>query len=354
MNLSKSIHYMRLPRDILIGKGVLESVGDVCKNLGLSSSALVLTGPHTYNIAGKKVTDVLEGGGFSVSCLVIEKPEMKCVDKAREAIKASDPEVVLGVGGGKVIDVAKLSSSLEGVPFVSVPTAASHDGISSPRASIKDLGSPTSVSAQAPIAIIADTEIIARSPYKLIASGCGDIIAKYTAVRDWKLAHKLRGQYYGEYAASLALMSARLILKNASIIRNDIEEGIRIVLEALISCGVAMSIAGSSGPCSGAEHLFSHALDMIAPRPALHGEQCGVGTIMMAYLHRANWKMIRNKLRVIGSPISASELGIEPKYIVKALTMAHKIRPERYTILGERGLSKRAAERLARATGVIE
>lgn len=352
--LSKPIHYMRLPRDILIGPGVLRSVSDVCKNLGFLSSILILTGPHTQGIAGKKVTNLLEENGFSVSCLIVEKPEMKCVKKARKVIQGFEPEVVLGVGGGKVIDVAKLASSLEDVPFISVPTAASHDGVSSSRASIKDLGSPTSMSVQAPIAIIADTDIIARSPYRLIASGCGDIVAKYTAVRDWRLAHRLKGQYYGEYAASLALMSARLILKNADVIRNNVEEGVRVVLEALISCGVAMSIARSSGPCSGAEHLFSHALDTIAPKPALHGEQCGVGTIMMAYLHRVNWRMIRKKLRRIGSPTTADELGIEPGHIVEALTIAHKIRPERYTILGESGLSKESAERLARVTGVID
>jgi glycerol-1-phosphate dehydrogenase [NAD(P)+] len=345
---------MRLPRDILIGPGVLGSVSDVCKDLGFLSSVLILTGPHTHGIAGKKATNMLEENGFSVSGLIVEKPEMKYVNKARKVIQGFKPEVVLGVGGGKVIDVAKLASSFEGVPFISVPTAASHDGVSSSRASIKDLGSPTSMSVQAPIAIIADTDIIARSPYRLIASGCGDIVAKYTAVRDWRLAHKLKGQYYGEYAASLALMSAKLILRNAAVIRNNVEEGVRVVLEALISCGVAMSIAGSSKPCSGAEHLFSHALDMIAPKPALHGEQCGVGTIMMAYLHRINWRMIREKLRKIGSPTTADELGIEPRYIVEALTTAHKIRPERYTILGESGLSKESAERLARVTGVID
>ena len=354
MCLSKPIHYMRLPRDVLVGRGVLRNISKVCNNLGFLSSALVLTGPHTYDIAGKNVTSMLEEGGFSVSSLIVEEPEMKYVNKARKLIQEFKPEIVLGIGGGKVIDIAKLSSSLEGVPFISVPTAASHDGVSSSRASIKDLGSATSVSAEAPIAIVADTDIIARSPYRLIASGCGDIVAKYTAVRDWRLAHKIKGQYYGEYAASLALMSARLILRNADVIRNNVEEGIRVVLEALISCGVAMSIAGSSGPCSGAEHLFSHALDMVAPKPALHGEQCGVGTIMMAYLHGINWRMVGERLRRIGSPTTAKELGIEPRYIVEALTIAHKVRPERYTILGENGLSKEAAERLARVTGVID
>ena len=98
--------------------------------------------------------------------------------------------------------------------------------------------------------------------------------------------------------------------------------------------------------------MFSHALDLVAPKPALHGEQCGVGAIMMAYLHGEDWEAIREALETIGAPTDARGLGIEPKYVVKALTIAHRIRPERYTVLG-RGLSRRAAERLARATQVI-
>ena len=115
-----------------------------------------------------------------------------------------------------------------------------------------------------------------------------------------------------------------------------------------------MCIAGSSRPASGSEHLFSHALDILAPKPALHGEQVGIGTIMMLYLYGdPKWKKVRNVLQKIGAPITARELGISEEIIIKALTIAHTIRP-RYTILGEKGLTWEAAEKLARATGVIE
>jgi glycerol-1-phosphate dehydrogenase [NAD(P)+] len=187
----------------------------------------------------------------------------------------------------------------------------------------------------------------------LIAAGCGDVVAKYTAVRDWKLAHRIKNEYYGDYAAELALMSARLVIRNANSIRAISNSGVHTLVEALISCGVAMSIAGTSRPCSGAEHLFSHALTMIAPKPALHGEQCGVGTIMCAYLHGANWELIRDVLHRIGAPTTAKELGVESGNVVEALTRAHSIRPERYTILGESGLTKAAAEKVASITGVI-
>ncbi|HIQ10558.1 MAG TPA: iron-containing alcohol dehydrogenase, partial [Pyrodictium sp.] len=211
-----------------------------------------------------------------------------------------------------------------------------------------------SIKARTPIAIIADIKIIAKAPHRLLVAGAGDLIAKLTAVRDWRLAHRLKGEYYGEYAASLALLSAKHVIKYASIIRHGGEEAARIVVEGLISSGVAMCIAGSTRPASGSEHLFSHALDLLAPKPALHGEQVALGTIMMMYLHGGNWRAVRATMKRLGLPVTAKELGIEDSIIIKALTIAHKIRPERYTILGETGLTWEAAEKLARVTKVIE
>jgi glycerol-1-phosphate dehydrogenase [NAD(P)+] len=172
-------------------------------------------------------------------------------------------------------------------------------------------------------------------------------------VKDWKLAYLEKGEYYGEYAASLALMSARLVMKDAGTIKPENEEGLRILLEALISCGVAMSIAGSSRPCSGSEHLFSHALDVIRPNHSRHGEQCGVGTIMMAYLHGLNWRHIKDTLRILGAPTKASELDVEKDDLLKALEMAASIRPERYTILNKLKLDREMCEKIAQATEVI-
>ncbi|MEM3703548.1 MAG: sn-glycerol-1-phosphate dehydrogenase, partial [Candidatus Bathyarchaeia archaeon] len=219
--------------------------------------------------------------------------------------------------------------------------------------SVRGLEKPFSVMAQAPTAIIADTDLIAQTPHRLLASGCGDVVAKFTAVRDWKLAHMEKNEYYGEYAASLALMSARLVMRNASLIKPKNEEGLRVLLEALISCGVAMSIAGSSRPCSGSEHLFSHALDVIKPNSALHGEQCGVGAIVMAYLHGVNWRHIRETLKIVGAPTNAYELGLTKEDVVKALFMAPSIRPERYTILNKLSLSLEECEEIAKLTEII-
>jgi glycerol-1-phosphate dehydrogenase [NAD(P)+] len=344
---------MQLPREVIVGKGTLTRVTEVVQRLDLSGSALIIAGPKSCEIAGKKVRDLLEHTGMNVDTLLVETATIKDVLIVEERIRAWKPRVLIGVGGGTKIDAAKLSASHQGIPFISIPTTLSHDGIASPLASVKGTDKPYSIMAQAPLAIIADTDVIAQAPWRLVISGCGDVIAKFTAVKDWKLAHAEKNEYYGEYASSLALMSARLVIKNAELIKPGNDDGLRVLLEALISCGVAMSIAGSSRPCSGAEHLFSHALDMAKCPHAMHGEQCGVGSVLSAYLHRANWKRIRDTLKQIGAPTTARELGVKDEDVVKALETAATIRPERYTILHKLNLNREACEKVAKITGII-
>ena len=343
---------VKLPREIHSGPGVIKETGSICKDLKLSGRVLIASGPRTMKVAGEKVINSLQEHDFDVETIIIDAPSTDAVEAVQDRMK--NMSAVLGVGGGKVIDVAKMAATQSGSHSVSVPTAASHDGISSPRASIKNEGGSISLKAEPPMGVIADTQIISQAPFRLMASGCGDIISNYTAVLDWKLAHRLLNEDFSDSASALSLVTAEMLIKSAADIKEGLIESAAIVFKALISSGMAISIAGNSRPASGAEHKFSHALDIIAPKPALHGEQCGVGTIMMMYLHGGDWEFIRETLKTIKAPVNARELGIEPEYIIKALTKAHTIRKERYTILGDRGLTEAAATKLARKTGVID
>ncbi|MCZ7372638.1 MAG: NAD(P)-dependent glycerol-1-phosphate dehydrogenase [Candidatus Methanoperedens sp.] len=355
MKESKENHknkWMELPRSVVVGHGVINATGKVCKDLKLNGNALIVAGGSTLRAAGKTVEVTLEDDGFDVETVIVKNPgidEVKKVENIANEIKAS---FLLGVGGGKSIDIAKLASKHLDIPFISVPTAASHDGIVSSRASITRDRTTVSEEAHTPLAVVADTSIIAAAPYRLLAAGCGDIISNYTAVRDWELAHRLRDEPFSEYASIISKMTAKILIESAETIKPGIEESAWTVMKALVASGVAMSIAGTSRPASGSEHKFSHALDEIAPKPALHGEQCGVGTIMMMYLHGGDWKEIHDALKTIGAPTSAAEMDMKEEYIIQALLHAHKIRPERYTILGA-GLTREAAEKVAKITKVI-
>ncbi len=342
---------MQLPRAVLVGEGVLNELGQLVAQLKLRNRCILFTGYTTAGVAGERAGEILEEE-HEVEIFRVREASFEVVDEALDTADSFGAEFLVGVGGGKVIDVAKLVAKRLGTEFLSVPTAASHDGIASARASIKWENGTVSKEAVAPLGVLADIEIIRSAPYRLTASGCGDVISKFTATRDWELAHRVTGEEISEYSIALSRMSAKIVTRSAQEIRSS-PEGIRKVVKALISCSVAMSIAGSSRPGSGSEHKFSHALDIVAEKPALHGEQCGVGAIMMMYLHGGDWRSIRRALREIGAPTCAGELGLSRDEVVEALLKAREIRPHRYTILEHVNLDRDKAEKVAQVTGVI-
>ena len=338
---------------MILGHGVISRIADVCDDLIIGKNVMIITGDDTYKAAGRTVEHILTDSKYNVCVMKTGNATMDNVDAVTKEAKKNKTNVLISVGGGSKIDIGKLAAKKCGIHMISVPTSASHDGIASGRASIKSDEGSVSVDADVPLSIVADTEVIVKSPYKLMASGCADVISNMTAVMDWEFARRLRNEEFSSYAHSLALYSAKSIIKNSNMIRPNFEESVWMAIKPLVISGLSMSVAGSSRPTSGSEHMFSHALDVIAPGKALHGEQCGVGSIMMMYLHGGDWKSIRNALTAIGAPTNAAGLNVTPEEIIKALTMAHKIRTDRFTILGDVGLNEEAAETVAKNTGVI-
>ncbi|OIO27503.1 NAD(P)-dependent glycerol-1-phosphate dehydrogenase [Candidatus Micrarchaeota archaeon CG_4_10_14_0_2_um_filter_60_11] len=337
------IHKISLPRRIVKGEGCIVEAAAVMRELEFEK-ALVLFDEGTRGIAGDGVALATKGDSVLVGAATVREVE-RIAALAKQA-----HEVFIGVGGGSVIDLAKAASFKAGKPFFSIPTAPSHDGIASSRASLSDGRTRMSIAAEPPTAVICDITIMAKCPERMYAAGCGDAISNITAVRDWQIAREA-GEYYGGYAAALSLLSAETVMANAERMAKDRVFGTDLLCESLISSGIAMAIAGSSRPASGAEHLFSHALDELRGKPALHGEQVGVGAIMTAKLQGQDWERIRDALKLLGAPTTAKGLGVASADIAEALVAATKVRKQ-VTILGN-GLTRSQAEALARATGVI-
>lgn len=349
-------HNIELSKKVIIGSGALSKVRDIVEEITNCRGSVVgiVTGENTYRAGGALVESLISSCA-EPKILLVKTPTLSEAESVAEKIRSEGIKLVLGVGGGKSIDVAKYAGYRANIPVISVPLAPSHDGIASPFASLKGTSKPYSIHVVTPYAIIADIDLISKAPKKLILSGIGDLLGKFVSVKDWRLSHRLKGEYYGDYAAQLALLSAKHALKYHEIIASGSSEGVRILVEALISSGVSMCIAGSSRPASGSEHLFSHALELISPGRVLHGEAVALGTVTMLYIYGDPlWKKIKKVMSKIGLPVRAEELGVSSEEIIKALTIAHTIRPERYTILGEGGISREAAAKILKEIGVID
>ena len=344
-------HTMELPRHIVVGEKNISEFGDFLYNLTKPKKVSLISGIHVKKILKEKIEKSLKSKKIQFVWHLSKDNQIANLNKTEKDVKKDHSDIIVGIGGGRSVDTAKIVSFNLDRPFVSVPSAASHDGMASPFVSVKT-DKPHSIVASAPLGVFVDIDIIKKAPARLVSSGCGDLIANIIAVRDWQLGHEKTGEYYGRYSADLALMSANIVMENSS---RYAKKGLdaRVIVEALISAGVASCIAGSSRPCSGAEHLFSHALDKIAPGKGLHGEKCGLGSIMIAKLQGQDWKKIAKTLKNLGAPTTARQIGLKDEQIIDALVIAQDLRPERYTILKEVEMTERKAMNLAKSTKII-
>ena len=342
---------MELPRLIVIGEKNINEFGKFLRSLNNPKKVTLISGDNVRKYLQKKIESSLALAKIRYVWHTAISNEIKLINEIQKNVKKDHSDLIIGIGGGRSVDIAKMVSFNLKKPFASLPTAASHDGIASPFVSVRG-DKPHSIVATAPLGVFVDIDIIRKAPKKLLASGCGDLIANLIAVKDWELGRDKTGEYYGRYSANLASMSAKMVMENS---KNFAKKGLnaRLIVEALISAGVASCIAGSSRPCSGAEHLFSHALDKIAPGIGLHGEKCGIGAIMMAKLQGQDWKNIVKTLKDVGAPTTAKKIGLKPETVVKALTIAQDLRPERYTILKEVNMTEKKAIELAKSTKVL-
>jgi glycerol-1-phosphate dehydrogenase [NAD(P)+] len=159
-----------------------------------------------------------------------------------------------------------------------------------------------------------------------------------------------------DFARLLALTGAEAMLRYADgdgSVDPSSPELLATLINGLVLSGVAMEIAGSSRPCSGAEHLFSHALDRVAVSPAMHGTQVGIGTLIMSVLRGEDWSALRASMSRLGLVLSGREAGIGDEEVVQGLLRARETRPDRYTLLDEVPVTRERAVEAARAAGVI-
>lgn len=340
----------KLPYKIMIEESVKGKLIDFFKEFKFINNIAIICGENTLNIVGDAVKKELEKE-YKVDIFIVNSnfSEKMLIENLANYVKSYD--IVIGIGGGRNIDIAKYSSLIANIPWVAFPTVLSHDGVVSSRASIKSNGKRISIQAQEPIGIIIDLDVVRNAPYRNIAAGFGDLIGNIIAVEDWKLAAKRGKEKYHTLIGELSLLSARAVMEHVNEIRNLEFHGLEVLAWSLICSGFAMNIYGSSRPCSGSEHNFSHAIDELGSN-ALHGEQCALGTIIMSYLHNKDWKEIRDILKKVGLPTNSKEIGIDEDTLVKAFILAKNVR-ERYTILNEIEIDEKIARRILKEVEII-
>ena len=195
-----------------------------------------------------------------------------------------ETDLILAVGSGTIHDRSRYVSYKWGIPFISVPTAASVDGFVSTVAAMTWNGMKKTMPAQGPLYVFADTDIFSKAPYRLTASGMSDLMGKYIALADWKIASLVTDEYICERTIALEEEALEKTVGLIDELKEGEPEAYEQLMYALLLSGIAMQMVGNSRPASCAEHHVSHLWEMKIINDevdALHGEKVSVGLVLV-------------------------------------------------------------------------
>jgi glycerol-1-phosphate dehydrogenase [NAD(P)+] len=335
------------PLAIDVGAGTVRGLAPLLADRRISSGGhvAVIVGPGM----GEEIASTLRGQLPDATLHTVEGGSVEAARALADELRGGFYDAVVGIGGGRSLDVSKFAASLAGLPMVAVATSLAHDGIASPVASLEHGGRKGSYGVQMPIAVVVDLDYVRRSDPEMRRSGIGDVVSNLGAVADWRLAERERGEVVDGVALTFARTAAMAIVHRRDGIDDD--EFLVALAEALVFSGMAMATAGTSRPCSGGEHEILHALDHLFPGTATHGELAGAATLFTAFL-RSDDAMVAELdacLSHHGLPRVPRELGLSEEQFAEAVHYAPRTRPDRYTILEHLALDEQGVSERVRA-----
>ncbi len=281
----------------VIGKNVLEKL-PVWLHKNNYRKVYLVCDRVTVDIAGKKAQAYMEDAGIDVQLQVITHAAYDEMTVGELLIHMSrDRDVVIGVGTGSINDMCRYFSYKCDKPYGIVATAAPMDGFASGISALTVDNLKTTFAVRAPELIVGDTEILKNAPCAMNSAGLGDLIGKFTCLCDWKLSHRITGEYYCGSITDMVSKCSKNVLDHAGRVKERDPKVLGHIMEGLVFTGVAMSMVGNSRPASGCEHHISHYWETIfeqrGDRPAPHGHQVGVGTILILKLTEELLRMER-------------------------------------------------------------
>lgn len=285
-------------RAVVQKRGAIEESPPVLRRLLGDGVWLVAVDPNTWEVAGKRLARALNASAVRWERYDVPSPpgaaEPICDDASiaqfAEALREYRATTAVAVGSGTINDIVKYACHQTGLPMACVATAPSMNGYTSGIAAILQHGVKTTQPCRPARAIVADLDVLAEAPMRMIQSGLGDLMSKPVSNSDWIISARLTGSHHSTDAMEIIEHGAQLLEGIAEKLPRRDRDAVDRLSASLMLSGFAMTVAGNSSPASGGEHLVSHYLDMTAYAHGLphdfHGCQVGVGTIAAAFLYQ--------------------------------------------------------------------
>jgi len=284
--------------DIIIESGAIKKLPEILsrERFADKKAIVMICDTNTYDVAGKQVEALVPG----MKKVVLNPDNLHAnehgVGLCEEGLKETgEPDLMIAVGSGTIHDITRYHAYNKNIDFISVPTAASVDGFVSTVAAMTWNGCKVSITACSPVVVVADTDIFKAAPLRLTASGVSDLLGKYTALADWKIAHVLTGEYICEEICEMEYQALDSLKASLSGLERRDDRSYEDLMYGLLLSGLAMQMTGNSRPASGAEHHMSHLWEMEVINDYIdyyHGEKVGVGLVLASKIyHEAAKKM---------------------------------------------------------------
>jgi glycerol-1-phosphate dehydrogenase [NAD(P)+] len=323
------------PLAIEISSGALDRLAEVLTAAHVQNDRLaVVVGPGMGEALSAQIRPQLPDVDF----YTIDAGTFDAAMSLAMTLKTHAYGAVIGVGGGKVIDTVKCAATQLGMPMIAAPTSLAHDGVASPVSTLRRGETSVSYGVHIPLAVVVDLDVVARSPRQQLRSGVGDAISNLSACADWQLSHAVTGEAVDGLALSLAQTGANAVLHHPGDVRDQDFQA--TLAQALIQGGIAMAMAGSSRPCSGACHEITHAIEALHPGATTHGIGAGLGALFATFLRQRadprfadTFARMTTTLKRHGLPLTPAGIGLTDEQFVAVVEHAPSTRPGRITIL---------------------
>lgn len=307
------------PAVVVTGAGALTRTGEIAARLG--RRPLVIGGSHSYPAAKDALEASLQEAGHSFEVTTYGQdccePEL---DRMVAVGRATGRDLVVGVGGGKALDAAKLAAHRLGLPVVTVPTSAATcaawtalSNVYSP-AGTWLYGVPLPAN---PSAVVVDHALVATAPPRLLAAGIADSMAK------WVESSASVDAEHADAMTLAALEMARFIYERLRLVGETAYEQARagevgLALTQAIDANV--QLAGTVGGLGGARcrSVVAHAVcNALTAEPghgrSWHGEKVAFGIVVQRLLQGFGDERLTELVRffvALGVPMTLQGLGV--------------------------------------------
>lgn len=277
---------------VFIGSNVFQDLVEYLRQAE-PQQFLLVADDNTDHACGQLLEQHIRLAGLSLTKLVLSGqprvvPDETSIVRVLQALNGQE-QTLIAVGSGTITDIVRFVCCQARLPFISVPTAASVDAYTSYTAALSIGRGKQSFLAKPACGVFAHLPTICAAPRRMTAAGFGDMVAKYTALADWKIAHLITDDDYEETIAQQAAQALKVCVEQADEIGSATAAGVFVLMQSLFTSGFCMVAVKSSRPAAGAEHSLAHFWEIKHHQQhlpeTLHGEKTGVAAVLISRLY---------------------------------------------------------------------